>query len=129
MSRPLPPLDGRPPFVSQVGGGGSRWLSTVGLGIALVAQLWLTTFPVTVSYTLLGIALAMLGIGNGLFNAPNTNAVMGAVRPNRRGVAAGTRMLLNNTGQTMAIAVAMVTLSMVMSHDLLDDQGRGPPRT
>ena len=99
---------------------GSRWLSTIGLGIALVAQLWLTTFPVTVSYTLLGIALALLGIGNGLFNAPNTNAVMGAVRPNRRGVAAGTRMLLNNTGQTMAIAVAMVTLSMVMSHDVLD---------
>ncbi len=99
---------------------GSRWLSTIGLGIALVAQLWLTTFPVTVSYTLLGIALAMLGIGNGLFNAPNTNAVMSSVQPNRRGVAAGTRMLLNNTGQTMAIAVAMVTLSMVMSHDLLD---------
>jgi EmrB/QacA subfamily drug resistance transporter len=99
---------------------GSRWLSTIGLSIALVAQLWLTTFPVTVSYTLLGIALALLGIGNGLFNAPNTNAVMGAVRANRRGVAAGTRMLLNNTGQTMAIAVAMVTLSMVMSHDVLD---------
>ena len=36
---------------------------------------------------------------------------MGSVPPNRRGVAAGTRMLLNNTGQTMAIAVAMVMLS------------------
>src|SRR5262249_50093142 len=99
---------------------GSRLLSTIGLACALVAQLWLITFPVTVSYAMLGVALAMLGIGNGLFNAPNTNAVMGAVPPNRRGVAAGTRMLLNNTGQTMAIAVAMVTLSMVMSHDLLN---------
>ena len=99
---------------------GSRSLSTIGLACALVAQIWLITVPVTVSYSLLGIALAMLGIGNGLFNAPNTNAVMSAVPPNRRGVAAGTRMLLNNTGQTMAIAVAMVTLSMVMSHDLLN---------
>jgi EmrB/QacA subfamily drug resistance transporter len=98
---------------------GSRWLSTIGLTCALAGQLWLTTFPVTVSYAMLGVALAVLGIGNGLFNAPNTNAVMGSVQPNRRGVAAGTRMLLNNTGQTMAIAVAMVTLSMVMSHDLL----------
>jgi MFS family permease len=99
---------------------GSRWLSTIGLGCALLAQLWLTTFPVNVSYSMLAVALAMLGIGNGLFNAPNTNAVMGSVMPNRRGVAAGTRMLLNNTGQTMAIAVAMVTLSLVMSHDVLD---------
>jgi MFS family permease len=80
----------------------------------------MVTFSVTVSYWLLGLALALMGVGNGLFNAPNTNAVMGAVPPNRRGVAAGTRMLLNNTGQTMAIAVAMVTLSMVMSHDLLN---------
>ena len=99
---------------------GSRWLSTIGLGIGLVAQLWLTTFSVSVNYAVLGVALAMLGIGNGLFNAPNTNAVMGSVAPNRRGVAAGTRMLLNNTGQTMAVAVAMVMLSLVMSHDLLD---------
>jgi len=99
---------------------GSRWLSTMGLTCALAAQIWLTTFPVTVSYALLAVALAMLGIGNGLFNSPNTNAVMGSVSPNRRGVAAGTRMLLNNTGQTMAIAVAMVALSIVMSHDVLD---------
>lgn len=99
---------------------GSRWLSTIGLSCALLGQVWLTTFSVTVSYLWLGVALAILGIGNGLFNSPNTNAVMSAVRPNRRGVAAGTRMLLNNTGQTMAIAVAMVILSLVMSHDLLN---------
>ena len=44
---------------------------------------------------------------------------MGSVPPNRRGVAAGMRTLLLNSGQTLAIAVAMVILSTVMSYQLL----------
>ena len=44
---------------------------------------------------------------------------MGSVPPNRRGIAAGMRTLLNNTGQTMAISIAMVILSTVMSYRVL----------
>jgi EmrB/QacA subfamily drug resistance transporter len=98
---------------------GSRWLSTIGLACTLVAQLWMASFPVTVPYATLGIALALLGTGNGLFNSPNTSAVMGSVPINRRGVAAGMRTLLLNSGQTLAIATAMVILSTVMSYQLL----------
>jgi MFS family permease len=67
----------------------------------------------------LALALSMLGIGNALFNSPNTRAVMNSVPPNRRGVAAGMRTLLQNTGQTAAIGIAMVFLSTVMSYELL----------
>jgi len=98
---------------------GSRWLSTIGLSCTLVAQLWMISFSVTVPYITLGIALALLGVGNGLFNSPNSSAVMGSVPANRRGVAGGMRTLLNNTGQTLAIATAMVILSTVMSYQLL----------
>jgi hypothetical protein len=45
--------------------------------------------------------------------------VMGSVPVNRRGVAAGMRTLLLNSGQTLAIATAMVILSTVMSYQLL----------
>ncbi len=98
---------------------GSRGLSTIGLLCTLVAQLWMISFAVTVPYLTLAIALALLGLGNGLFNSPNSSAVMGSVPANRRGVAGGMRTLLNNTGQTMAIAMAMVILSTVMSYRLL----------
>jgi MFS family permease len=98
---------------------GSRWLSTIGLLFTLVAQLWLANFPVTAPYPLMGVALAVLGLGNGLFNSPNTSAVMGSVPANRRGIAAGMRTLLLNSGQTLAVAIAMVILSTVMSYALL----------
>jgi len=98
---------------------GSRGLSTLGLGCTLAAQLWMMTFAVNVPYVLMACALALLGTGNGLFNSPNSSAVMGSVPANRRGVAGGMRTLLNNTGQTLAIATAMVILSTVMSYQVL----------
>jgi MFS family permease len=98
---------------------GSRGLSTIGLLCTLVAQAAIVTFPVHVNYVLLAIALAVLGLGNGLFNAPNTRAVMSSVPPQRRGVAGGVRTLLNNSGRTVAIALSMVILSMSMSYGVL----------
>ncbi len=98
---------------------GSRWLSTIGLACTLVAQLLMIGFPLSAPYIIWGIALAILGVGNGLFNSPNMSAVMGSVPPNRRGVAAGMTTLLFNSGQTMAIATTMVILSTVMSYKLL----------
>ena len=39
-----------------------------------------------------------------LFSAPNTNALMTAVEPHRRGSAAGIYTMLMNTGQMLSIA-------------------------
>lgn len=98
---------------------GSRVLSTLGLGLGLVARIWMTTFSLGVPYLDVAVALGLTGLGNALFNSPNTSAVMGSVPANRRGVAAGTRTLLNNSGQSMAIALTMVVLSTVMSYRVL----------
>ena len=100
---------------------GSRGISTAGLIVVCGSQLWMTRLPVNIRYGSLGLALAALGAGHGIFNSPNTSAVMGSVPANRRGVAAGTRTLLNNSGQTLAIALAMVVLSTVMSYRVLTD--------
>jgi EmrB/QacA subfamily drug resistance transporter len=120
----LAPMIGTMVIVAPVAGRlsdrfGSRWLSTIGLLWTLVAQLWMARFPVNVPYPLLAASLIMLGLGNGLFNSPNTSAVMGSVPANRRGIAAGMRTLLLNTGQTLAVALAMVILSTVMSYQVL----------
>jgi hypothetical protein len=49
-----------------------------------------------------------------MFNSPNTAAMMGTVEPKRRGIAAGARVLVQNTGAVISIAfvLAVVTSSV-----------------
>jgi hypothetical protein len=56
----------------------------------------------------------IVGVGSGMFNSPNTAAMMGTVPPHRRGIAAGARVLVQNTGAVISIAfvLAVVTSSV-----------------
>ncbi len=56
----------------------------------------------------------IVGIGSGMFNSPNTAAMMGTVAAHRRGIAAGARVLVQNTGAVISIAfvLAVVTSSV-----------------
>ena len=92
---------------------GSRELSSGGLLITAVSLVILARSGLS-GYTLLAVGLVLAGIGNGLFNSPNTSAVMGAVPPDRRGVAASTRTLLFNTGQLFSMGMSFAILAGVM---------------
>jgi len=61
--------------------------------------------------------LVTVGVGSGMFNSPNTAAMMGTVPAYRRGVAAGARTLLQNTGAVLSIAfvLAIVTSAVPKS--------------
>jgi hypothetical protein len=69
------------------------------------------------SYLWPGIYMFVVGIGSGMFNSPNTAAMMGVVAPHRRGIAAGARVLVQNTGAVISIAfvLAVVTSSVPKS--------------
>ena len=54
-----------------------------------------------------------------MFNSPNTAAMMGAVPAYRRGVAAGARMMLQNTGAVISIAFVMAIITAAVPKDLL----------
>jgi EmrB/QacA subfamily drug resistance transporter len=92
---------------------GSRELASAGLVLSAVALGVLAESHLD-RYPLIAAGLILAGVGNGLFNSPNTSAVMGAVPPDRRGVAASTRTLLFNTGQLFSMALAFTILSSVM---------------
>jgi EmrB/QacA subfamily drug resistance transporter len=85
---------------------GSRHLSTIGLAISGVGLLGMSSIVSTTPYWLLATWMAIMGGGSGLFSSPNTNAIMSSVRPDQRGVASGTNMMLMNTGQMLSIVVA-----------------------
>jgi EmrB/QacA subfamily drug resistance transporter len=93
---------------------GSRMLAVLGMLVTAAGLALMTTLGRDTSYAWPGIYMFIVGIGSGMFNSPNTAAMMGAVAPHRRGIAAGARVLVQNTGAVMSIAfvLAVVTSSV-----------------
>ena len=69
-----------------------------------------------------------MGIGSGMFNSPNTAAMMGTVPANRRGIAAGARMMLQNTGAVLSIAFVLAIITSAVPKDVLFKIFSGWPR-
>ncbi len=90
---------------------GSRTLAALGMLVSAIALAAMTTLEQGSPYWETALWLGLVGIGSGMFNSPNTAAMMGTVPPHRRGIAAGARMMLQNTGAVLSIAfvIAVVT--------------------
>src|SRR6202000_2431070 len=63
--------------------------------------------------------LTLVGIGSGMFNSPNTAAMMGVVPVHRRGVAAGARVMLQNTGAVISIAFVLAIITAAVPKTVL----------
>jgi MFS family permease len=63
--------------------------------------------------------LALVGIGSGMFNSPNTAAMMGTVPTERRGIAAGARTMLQNTGAVISIAFVLAIVTNAIPKQVL----------
>ncbi|MEA2217062.1 MAG: hypothetical protein QOK19_2623, partial [Solirubrobacteraceae bacterium] len=90
---------------------GSRALAAIGMLTSAVGLAAMTTLQVHTAYWQSALWLALVGIGSGMFNSPNTAAMMGVVPAHRRGVAAGARTLLQNTGAVLSIAFVMAIVT------------------
>ena len=53
-----------------------------------------------------------------MFNSPNTAAMMGTVPPHRRGIAAGARTMLQNTGAVISIAFVLAIVTSAVAKDV-----------
>ena len=93
---------------------GSRTLAALGMLVSAFALAGMTTLGQDSPYWQSTLWLGLVGIGSGMFNSPNTAAMMGTVPAQRRGVAAGARMMLQNTGAVISIAfvIAVVTAAV-----------------
>ncbi|HEY2631979.1 MAG TPA: MFS transporter [Solirubrobacteraceae bacterium] len=90
---------------------GSRGLAAIGMLVTAAGLAAMTTLQVHTPYWQSMIWLALVGIGSGMFNSPNTAAMMGVVPAKRRGVAAGARTLLQNTGAVLSIAFVLAIVT------------------
>jgi EmrB/QacA subfamily drug resistance transporter len=93
---------------------GSRGMAVAGMLVQAVGLALMTTLTRDSSYRAPGAFMFIVGVGSGMFNSPNTAAMMGTVAPHRRGIAAGARVLVQNTGAVISIAfvLAVVTSSV-----------------
>jgi EmrB/QacA subfamily drug resistance transporter len=93
---------------------GSRGMAVAGMLVQALGLALMTTLGHDTGYWAIGTYMLIVGIGSGMFNSPNTAAMMGTVPARRRGIAAGARVLVQNTGAVISIAfvLAVVTSSV-----------------
>jgi EmrB/QacA subfamily drug resistance transporter len=85
---------------------GSRWLSPLGLAIACGGLLLLSYLTAASTTGYLILCLIVTGIGQGIFQAPNTRTIMGAAPREEQGVASGVLATARVVGQSLSVAVA-----------------------
>ncbi len=61
----------------------------------------------------------VFGFGSGVFGSPNISSIMGAVPPERRGVASAFRATLFNVGFTVSMNLAILLMTLVVPYGLL----------
>jgi hypothetical protein len=87
--------------------------------VSAVALAGMTTLGVDTPYVWSAIWLFVVGVGSGMFNSPNTAAMMGTVPVYRRGIAAGARTMLQNTGAVISIAFVLAIVTSSVDKDTL----------
>ncbi len=98
---------------------GSRMLAALGMVLSAAALALMSTLQAHSPYWQSMLWLLLVGIGSGMFNSPNTAAMMGAVPTNRRGIAAGARMMLQNTGAVISIAFVLAIITAAVPKPIL----------
>jgi EmrB/QacA subfamily drug resistance transporter len=98
---------------------GSRGLAALGMVVTAAGLAGMTMLQAHTAYVWSAIWLALVGIGSGMFNSPNTAAMMGVVPTHRRGVAAGARLMLQNTGAVISIAFVMAVVTSAVPKPVL----------
>jgi EmrB/QacA subfamily drug resistance transporter len=95
---------------------GSELLTFLGLLVMVIAQIGLATLHDGSPIAFVGVLVAMLGLGSGLFQSPNNSLVMSTVPRTQLGIAGSVNSLVRNIGMVVGISLATTTLFSVMSH-------------
>ncbi len=97
---------------------GARVFSTAGLLITALGLFLLSLFSADFSYSAFGAVLFLIGVGSGMFAAPNTKRAMDSLLWKERGVGNGIRTTFSNIGQMMSMAI-FFTIAITIFTSLL----------
>jgi MFS family permease len=96
---------------------GARFFSTAGMFVAAVAFIGLISLPTDFNYIVFAFFIMLVGMGMGMFAAPNTTAIMNSVPPEHRGASSGMLATFQNTANSLSITFifTIVTIGLATS--------------
>jgi len=94
---------------------GSRIPATLGMSVLSVGLFTLSWMDMSTPLPWISAGLAVVGLGIGLFTSPNNSAVLGAVGPERRGVASGILSTARTLGNVLGIGSAGAVFATVLA--------------
>lgn len=94
---------------------GSRLFATAGMLLTASSFVMLAMLPYNFDYPVFAVALLVMGLGMGMFAAPNTAAIMNAAPPEERGVASGMRAMLLNSGVVISMGIFFTIVIVSLS--------------
>ena len=106
---------------------GPRIPATVGIAIMAFGLYTLTQLHASASYWDLIWRLMIIGMGQGVFNSPNSSAILGSVPRIRLGVASGTLAEMRINGQVLGIAAGGAIIANRMVVHVAQLSGRVSP--
>lgn len=84
---------------------GARAFASIGMALQLVGFVLLTLLPANFDYIWFAVLLVLMGLGQGMFAAPNTTTVMNSVPADQRGVASGMRATFQNAASVISMTM------------------------
>jgi len=95
---------------------GSRSLAAAGMGLGVLSLLLLAALDAgSGTWAIVG-PLLLLGLGNGVFQAPNNSAIMGSVPREHQGLAGGFMASMRNIGMVMGVALAGAVFNIRLAY-------------
>lgn len=94
---------------------GSEFLTFIGLIISVIALLLMSTLKVNTPIYILLIFIALMSVGNGLFQSPNNSLIMSTVPKDKLGIAGSVNAFMRNLGMVTGISIATTILYSMMS--------------
>ena len=91
---------------------GARFFSTTGMLVVAAAFLGLIFIPINFAYLPMAVLMLLVGIGMGMFAAPNTTAIMNSVPPEHRGASSGMRATFLNTANTLSMTMIFTVVTL-----------------
>jgi MFS family permease len=97
---------------------GARYFATGGMLMAVVGFILLNLLPVNFHLAPFFAIQFFMGLGNGMFAAPNTTAIMNSLPADKRGVGNGMRSAFFNTSNVLSMSLYFAVLLYGMSQKL-----------
>jgi MFS family permease len=94
---------------------GQKLPTMIGLCFSTVGYIGAALMTVSTSLVLTGFVYGFLGLGNALFQSPNTSLIMSSVPRNKLGVAGSINGLVRNLGFIFGVLLATMVLFSSMS--------------